>query len=230
MQESATVYAGVGTHEDFHVPVILDSLGGLVSSGSFSAGEEGCRRLAEEIGGPSGCPAVGVEGTTSYGAGLCSHLMKGGCAVFEALRPKRERRRIGEGRTDGIDDEHAARAAAAGEGAVPKSRDGWVEGPRALTVARSMRVGTMSGAANAAGSLPVSAPEQARARYGPLKGAGLYRKMGACRPSAEDSVAGPLLASLRALARTWLGLDEAAGRLESAMRRLIEANAPPPCR
>lgn len=91
-----------------------------------------------------------------------------------------------------------------------------------------MHVGTMSGAANAAGSLPVSAPEQARDRYGPLKGAGLYGKLGACRPSAEDSVAGPLLASLRALARTWLGLDEAAGRPESAMHRLIEANAPAP--
>ena len=52
MQESATVYAGVDTHKDFHVPVILDNLGGLVSSGSFSASEEGYKRLAKEIGDP----------------------------------------------------------------------------------------------------------------------------------------------------------------------------------
>ena len=31
---------------------------------------------------------------------------------------------------------------------------------------------------------------------------------------------------MKALARTWLGLNETAGQLESSMRRLIEANAP----
>lgn len=179
-------YAGVDAHKDFHVPVILDSLGRPVSSGSFSASEEGCRRLAEEIGDPSGCLAAGMEGTTSYGAGPCSCLMESGYAVFEFLRPKKEKRRVGEGKADGIDAERAAHAAAAGKGAVPKSRNGWVEGLRALTVARSMHVGTMTGVANAVGPLLVSAPEQVRAKYGPLKGAGLYRKLGACRPSAED--------------------------------------------
>lgn len=128
MQENATVYAGVDTHKDFHVLVVLDSLGRLVSSGSFSADEKGYRQLAEEIGDPSGCVAVGMEGTTSYGAGLCSYLMESGYAVFEALRPKREKRRVGEGKTDGIDAEHAARAVAAGKGIVPKSRNGWVGG------------------------------------------------------------------------------------------------------
>ena len=110
MQENAPVYAGVDTHKDFHVLVILDSLGRLVSSGSFSASEEGYRRLAEEIGDPSGCLAVGMEGTASYGAGLCSHLMESGYAVFEVLRPKKEKRRVGEGKTDGIDAERAARS------------------------------------------------------------------------------------------------------------------------
>ena len=122
--------------------------------------------------------------------------------------------------------EHADRAMAAGKGVVPKSHNGWVEGPRALTVARSIHVSTMTGVANAVGSLPVSAPEQVRAKYGPLKGAGLYGKLGACGPSAEDNVVGPLLASLKALVGTWLGSNETAGRPESAMRRLIEASAP----
>lgn len=72
----------------------------------------------------------------------------------------------------------------------------------------------------------MSAPERAGTKYRPLKGAGLYRKLGSCRPSADDNVVGPLLASLKALARTWLELDETAGQLENAMRRLIEANAP----
>lgn len=166
-----------------------------------------------------------MERTTSYGAGLCSYLMERGYDVFEVLRPKREKRRVGEGKTDGIDAEHAARAVAAGKGIVPKSHNEWVEGLRALTVARSIHVNTMTSVSNAIGSLLVSAPERVRTKYRPLKGASLYRKLGSCRPNAEDDVAGPLLASLRALARTWLELDEKAGQLEGAMHRLIEANA-----
>lgn len=64
---------------------------------------------------------VGIEGTTSYGPDLCSHLTESGYAVFEALHHKREKRRIGEGKTDGIDAEHAAHAAAARKGIAPKS-------------------------------------------------------------------------------------------------------------
>lgn len=160
------IYAGVDTHKDFHVLVVLDGLGRPVSSGSFSADERGYRQLAEEIGDPSGSTAVGMEGTTSYGAGLCSYLMKTGYAVFEVLRPKREKRRVGEGKTDGIDAEHAARAVAAGKGIVPKSHNGWVEGLRALTVARSIHVNTMTSVSNAIGSLLVSAPERVRTKSG----------------------------------------------------------------
>lgn len=92
------IYAGVDTHKDFHVLVVLDGLGRPVSSGSFSADEKGYKQLAEEIGDPSGCVAGGMEGTTSYGAGLCSHLMGSGYAVFEVLRPKRERGELGRAR------------------------------------------------------------------------------------------------------------------------------------
>ena len=176
------IYAGVDTHKDFHVLVILDSLGRPVSSGSFSASEEGYRRLAKEIGDPSGCVAVGMEGTTSYGAGLCSYLMESGYAVFEAPRPKREKRRAGEGKTDSTGAEHAARAVAAGKGMVPKSHDGWVEGLRALTVARSIHVGTMTSVANAVGSLLVSAPEQVRAQVRAAQGSGSVQKIGSLPP------------------------------------------------
>lgn len=115
---------------------------------------------------------------------------------------------------------------AAGKGIVPKSHNGWVEGLRALTVARSIHVNTMTGVSNAIASLLASAPARVRTKYRPLKGASLCGKLGSCRPNAEDVVDGPLSASLKALARTWLELDETAGQLESAMRRFIEANAP----
>lgn len=46
MRECAMIYAGVDTHKDFHVLVVLDGLGRPVSSGSFSADERGYRQLA----------------------------------------------------------------------------------------------------------------------------------------------------------------------------------------
>lgn len=100
-----------------------------------------------------------MEGTTSYGASLCSYLMERGYDVFEVLRPKKEKKRVGEGKIDGIDAEHAARAVAAGKGIVPKSHNGWVEGLRTLTVARSIRVNTMTSVSNAIGSPPWCRPQ-----------------------------------------------------------------------
>ena len=71
---------------------------------------------------------LGVEGTASYGAGLTRRLVELGYNVVEVLRPKRDKVRPGEGKSDPLDAERAARKAASGRGcSVPKSQDGWVE-------------------------------------------------------------------------------------------------------
>jgi transposase len=75
----------------------------------------------------------GVEGTSSYGAGLTRHLRSAGIAAFEVERPKR-RHLQRNGKSDSRDAEAAARAVLAGETAgEPKSaEDGRVEMIRAL--------------------------------------------------------------------------------------------------
>lgn len=137
--EGETVIAGVDTHKDVHVLCLLDGLGRKIRSGSFRADPEGYDRLAEAIGDPGSCLVVGVEGTASYGAGLTRRLVELGYNVVEVLRPKRDKARPGEGKSDPLDAERAARKAASGRGcSVPKSQDGWVEAVRQLYVARRL--------------------------------------------------------------------------------------------
>ena len=100
MQDVAsTVYAGVDTHKDKHVLCLLDGLGRRTFVGEFPADADGYDALAYAIGDPGTRPVVGVEGTTSFGAGLTDELRRLGFDVLEVPRPKRDRRRRGPTRT-----------------------------------------------------------------------------------------------------------------------------------
>lgn len=164
--EGETVIAGVDTHKDVHVLCLLDGLGRKIWSGSFGADPEGYDRLAEAIGDPGSCMVVGVEGTASYGAGLTRRLVELGYNVVEVLRPKRDKVRPGEGKSDPLDAERAARKAASGRGcSVPKSQDGWVEAVRQLYVARRLAVATSTSCVACAKSMLTTAPSALRERF-----------------------------------------------------------------
>ena len=164
--EGETVIAGVDTHKDVHVLCLLDGLGRKIWSGSFRADPEGYDRLAEAIGDPGSCAVVGVEGTASYGAGLTRRLVELGYNVVEVLRPKRDKARPGEGKSDPLDAERAARKAASGRGcSVPKSQDGWVEAVRQLYVARRLAVATSTSCVACAKSMLTTAPGALRERF-----------------------------------------------------------------
>ena len=82
--------------------------------------------------GPVRC--AGVEGTSSYGAGLALTSWAKGISVVEVERPKRRHLRR-NGKSDPIDAEAAARAVLAGEAVrEPKSADGRVEMIRLLRI------------------------------------------------------------------------------------------------
>ena len=133
------VILGVDTHLDLHVAVALDQLGrrlGALTAPSTTRGYERLLRWAEGFG-PVRC--AGIEGTSSYGAGLARHLKAAGISVVEVERPKRRHRRR-NGKSDPIDAEAAARAVLAGEAVgEPKSGDGRVEMIRTLRLARHQR-------------------------------------------------------------------------------------------
>ena len=130
------VILGVDTHLDFHVAVAVDHLGRRLGELSVPTTAKGYERLlcwAEGFG-PVRC--AGIEGTSSYGAGLARHLKAAGISVMEVERPKRRHLRR-NGKSDPIDAEAAARAVLAGETVgEPKSGDGRVEMIRVLRSAR----------------------------------------------------------------------------------------------
>ena len=225
--EGETVIAGVDTHKDVHVLCLLDGLGRKIWSGSFRADPEGYDRLAETIGDPGSCMVVGVEGTASYGAGLTRRLAELGYNVVEVLRPKRDKARPGEGKSDPLDAERAARKAASGRGcSVPKSQDGWVEAVRQLYVARRLAVATSTSCVACAKSMLTTAPGALRERFRGCERPKDLMPLLARRRKAGDALEESVLASLRSVATVW---KEARSQVESCdarIRALLEANAP----
>jgi transposase len=123
-------------------------------------GYEGLLIWAEGFG-PVRC--AGVEGTSSYGAGLARHLRASGIEVLEVERPERRRRssRRNVEKSDPSDAEAAARVVLAGEASgTPKSGDGPVEMIRTLRAARRSAVKARTQAANQLHALRVTAPEE----------------------------------------------------------------------
>jgi transposase len=106
---------------------------------------------------------AGVEGTSSYGAGLTRVLQAAGVEVAEVSRPDRAARRR-QGKSDPLDAYAAARAALAGHGlAVPK--DAHTGGLRALLSARRSAVKAQTAATNQIHALLVTGPVELRERY-----------------------------------------------------------------
>jgi transposase len=131
------VIAGVDTHKDFHVVVVLDELGRKLETATFATTTRGYRDLTGWVTSFGEVLALGVEGTASWGAGLCRHLRARGLNVIEVNQPDRHRRRR-RGKSDRLDAEMAARAVLAGDAtAVPKAGDGPVEALRQLRLART---------------------------------------------------------------------------------------------
>ena len=84
---ASEVVLGVDTHLDVHLAVALDHLGrrlGTFSVPTTTKGYESLLAWAEGFG-PLRC--AGVEGTSSYGAGLARHLRAMAIPVMEIQRP-----------------------------------------------------------------------------------------------------------------------------------------------
>src|SRR3954447_8476937 len=127
------VILGVDTHLDFHVAVAVDHLGRRLGESGVPATVQGYEKLLRWAEGFGPLRCAGIEGTSSYGAGLARHLRSRGIEVLEIERPKRRwrssRRHV---KSDPSDAERAARAVLADEtSGVPKSGDGRVEMIRA---------------------------------------------------------------------------------------------------
>ena len=119
--DAREVVVGVDTHLDVHVAVALDELGRRLGELAVPTTQRGYERLlvwAKSLG-CVGC--VGIEGTSSYGAGLTRYLKAAGISVVEVERPKRRHRHT-SGKSDPLDAEAAARVVLPGKPICMASR------------------------------------------------------------------------------------------------------------
>jgi transposase len=208
----------------------VDDLGrrlGESSAPTTVKGYEGLLCWAEGFG---SVRCAGVEGTSSYGAGLARHLRASGIEVLEVERPERRRRssRRNLQKSDPSDAEAAARAVLAGEASgVPKSGDGRVEMIRTLRAARCSAIKARTQAANQLQGLRVTAPEELRHRL-----RGLSTKELVCVATRFRLAGGPTDVpaatkfALRSVARRYEALSEEIAELDAHLGRLVEQVAP----
>ena len=230
LETKVEVILGVDTHLDFHVAVAIDHLGRRLGEASVPTTAKGYEKLlcwAEGFG-PVRC--AGVEGTSSYGAGLARHLRARGMEVLEVERPKRQRRssRRNLQKSDPSDAERAARAVLAGEASgAPKSADGRVEMIRALRAARRSAVKARTQAANQLQGLRVTAPEQLRQRLRGLSTMELVSVAARFRLGDDlRDVPSATKFALRSVARRYEALSAEIAELEAHLDRLVAQVAP----
>ncbi|MFE7635594.1 IS110 family transposase [Kitasatospora sp. NPDC057518] len=217
------VFGGVDSHADtIHVAVISDNGGHLADAG-FATTTAGYAAALAFLNAHGHVTAIGVEGTSSYGAGFTREARACGHRVVEVNRPDRaERRRIGK--SDPIDAYAAARAALSGRASsVPK--DDTVAGIRVLHNAARSAVKARTAALNQIGQLLITAPEAIRARYGRLKTAERTEALARLRP-AGDAVHTAVLTALKSLARRVKELTAEHEALTRALDAEVTAHNP----
>jgi transposase len=225
------VILGVDTHLDFHVAVALDHLGRRLGEASVPTTPKGYQKLLRWAEGFGPVRCAGVEGTSSYGAGLARYLRARGIEVLEVERPERRRRgsrRNLQKKSDPSDAEAAARAVLAGESSgVPKSGDGTVEMIRTLRAARRSAMKARTQAANQLQGLRVTAPEQLRRRLSGLSTKELVSVAARFR-LADDPRDVPTATrfALRSVARRYEALSREIDELEAHLDRLVGQVAP----
>ena len=220
-EDRVDVFGGVDTGRDIHVGAVVDTVGRVVGSESFVAEATGYEQLVAWLRSKGHLVRVGVEGTGSYGAGLARYLTEASIEVVEVNRPNRQLRRLRGGKSDSVDAEGAARAAASGEAtAVPKSGVGPVECIRMLLVARRSATKARTQAANQIHSLVVTAPEQVKRQLAGLKLKARVRVCARWRPGQAQTTVAYAKKALRHLARRYQTLDAEINQLEADTRRL----------
>jgi transposase len=225
------VILGVDTHLNFHVAVAIDHLGRRLGESSVPTTVQGYERLLRWAEGFGPLRCAGVEGPSSYGAGLARHLRARGIEVLEVERPQHRRRSLRRNlqkKSDPSDAEAAARAVLAGEASgLPKSADGTVEMIRALRVARRSAIKARTQAANQLQALRVTAPEELFDRLRGLSTKELVSVAARFRLGDDPrDVPTATKFALRSVARRYEVLSAEIAELEAHLDRLVAQVAP----
>ncbi|HEY6426494.1 MAG TPA: IS110 family transposase [Acidimicrobiales bacterium] len=226
VEATRTVVGGIDTHSRVHVAAVLDEVGGLLGSEAFAADPPGYAAALSWFESFGRLRKVGVEGTGSYGAGLCRFLMGAGIEVVEVDRQNRQARR-NAGKSDPLDAVEAARAALSGKAAgAAKSRNGWVEALRVLLVAKRSARSARVKALTQMRALTYSAPDELRTK---LEGLSISAFVSTCRSlrasRTHDRVLAATKASLSSLAHRVGDLEAEIDELDATITPLVRSNA-----
>jgi transposase len=222
-----SIIGGVDTHADTHHAAVIRPTGQRVADAQFPTTQQGYAELWEWMRSFGRLGVVGVEGTGSYGAGLCRHLCGQGVSVVEVNRPNRQQRRL-VGKSDPLDAYAAAEAVVAQRAtALPKLGTGIVEALRALHTVRASAVKARTATMNELHALLVTAPAELRDRLRGLSAAHLVDACAGLRPG--QVTADPERATkhaLRHLARRYRCLTEEITQVEAQLHPLVEQACP----
>jgi transposase len=215
------ITVGVDTHRDVHVAAVLDGRGGLVATASFPTTPNGHAQLQRWALSYGSIDAIGLEGSGSWGAGLCRHLIAAGHRVLDVDRPDRRSRRKA-GKSDTLDAIAAARAVQAGTATgVPKSRDATVETIRVLRLERRSALKARTQAANQLHNLVATAPDELRNELRDLDLDTLVERCARFRVGDLTNPRDGTKRALRGLARRYQHLKSEIDDLDDTLRPLI---------
>ena len=158
------VTAGADTHRDTYMVAALDQRGADLGVREFATDPAGHQAILHWLETFGTIDRIGIEGTGTYGAGLCRFMQHHDIDVVEVTRGDRQERRS-HGKSDPVDAVAAARAAQSGKAvAQPKSRTGSVEAIRALRLVRRSATRDRTGALNQmlGGETAVGTPDSGR--------------------------------------------------------------------
>lgn len=217
---------GVDTHKDVHVAVALDQVGRKIAQHSSGTSLGGLRDMIAWANALDPQCRWGVEGTSSYGAGLTRALRHQGAIVHEVCRPNRRVRRT-RGKSDPIDAEAAARAVLAADGLIePKSATTTSESLRQLRATRRSAVKARTQAANLIHALLLTAPADLREHLTHDRFADTVHACARLRPGACADPREATKTSLRSAARRWEHLNREDVDLTEQITALVSHEAP----
>jgi transposase len=224
--EGVGVTTGVDTHADAHVAAAFDDLGRRLGHLTVATTPAGYAQLLAWAQGLGTVRAFGVEGPSSYGAGLTAFLTEAGCVVLEVNRPSRQARRL-RGKSDPLDAEAAARAVLAGDvTAVAKSLNGRVGMIKVLRVGRRSAMAMRTQVANQIHALVVTAPASLREQVRELSLTQLVAVAARFRPGTVSTPETASKFTLRGLATRHQSLSAELEALDVELARLTAEVAP----
>ena len=224
-QIAGKIYGGVDTHEDTVHVAVIDAEGHDLDDREFPTTPAGYRRALAFILSYGEPIAVGIEGTSSYGAGLTRFAVDEGFNVVEVVRPERaERRRLGK--SDPIDAYQAARAAM-GTHRIAPPKNGSLEGIRALHNARRSAMKARTAAMRQVYQQLITAPVAIREKYRDLNSDKRVAVLAQLRIRREQTpVERAVLLALKSLATRCVDLKREHDRLGVELDQLVTAANP----